>query len=355
MSSPTLKFDPESDDILPDTEQATLTAPRALYFLSSSNFNDIYGPEEHTALRSRVQISRSLMTDEIYRSSFQKWTGVEIIFSGWGIAVCDTEFLERFPDLKIVFHGGGTIRPFVTDAFWERGVRITTATAANAVPVSEYALSQILFGLKQGWQNTLYIRRHHHYPPPSRSAGAHGSVVGIISLGQIGRLVAKRLRTFDLQVIAYDPFVSEAEARELGVKLVSLDELFQRSDVVSCHTPDLEETRGMIVGAHFASMKKGATFLNTARGRLVDEVGMVEVLRKRVDLVAVLDVTAPEPPLEGSPLYFLDNVILTPHIAGSIGTECRRMGRLMVEELDRYLRGEQLQYEIHRHQSLLLA
>jgi phosphoglycerate dehydrogenase-like enzyme len=328
---------------------------QALFFLRPESFEDIYGAEERTALASRVHIVDPLVTEESYRGFARTWPGIEMIFSGWGMATCDQQFLDRFPDLKIIFYGGGSIRHFITDSFWEKGMRITSGAAANAIPVSEYALSQILFGLKQGWQTARFLRQHRRYPSNFRPAGAYQSAVGLISLGLIGRRVAKRLRSFDLRVLAYDPFVTEAEARELGVELVSLDELFRRSDVVSCHAPDLEETRKMIGTAHFAGMKEGATFINTARGRVVDESGMTEVLKKRPDLTAVLDVTHPEPPLDDSPLFGLENVILTPHIAGSIGAECRRMGQLMVEELDRYLAGEPLRHEIHREQSLLLA
>ena len=125
-----------------------------------------------------------------------------------------------------------------------------------------------------------------------------------------------------------------------------LPEIFKESDVVSCHTPWLKETEKMLRREYFESMKPGATFINTARGAVVDEAGMIEVLKKRPDLYAVLDVTYPEPPVPESPLYDLPNVILTPHIAGSMGNECRRMGNLVVDELQRYIAGEKLRYEI---------
>jgi len=346
---------PESADLGPRSSYNFAPRRQALYFLDDYAYEDIYGPEERADLASRVQIENSLLTNDIYKSSSHAWPGIEMIFSGWGMTICDALFLERFPDLKIIFHGGGTIRPFVTDVIWEKGIRITNSAAANAVPVSEYALSQILFGLKQGWQNAILVKRHQRYPARIPLAGGYTGVVGLISLGSIGRLVAKRLSSFDVKVIAYDPFVDEEDATRLGVELVSLDEVFHRSDVVSCHTPDLEETRGMIGAAQFAAMKQGATFINTARGRLVDEVGMVNVLKKRHDLMAILDVTHPEPPVAGSPLYILENVVVTPHIAGSQGTECRRMGRLMVEELDLYLAGKPLRHEIHRQQAQILA
>jgi phosphoglycerate dehydrogenase-like enzyme len=329
--------------------------PHALYLLSDFAFDLIYGPDERTDLAQRVEMSSGLVTAERYGETSQAWPGVEMIFSGWGMTPCDTAFLQRFPDLKIIFYGAGSIRTFVTDESWDRGVRVTSSAAANAVPVSEYSLSQILFGLKQGWQKSLFIRQHRHYPPHSISAGVYDSTVGLISLGLIGRLVAERLRTFKVKVIAHDPFVKKEDAERLGIELVSLEELFQRSDVVSCHTPNLPATKKMLQGRHFASMKNGATFLNTARGAVVDEEGMIGALRERPDLMAVLDVTFPEPPTADSPLYQLENVIITPHIAGSQGTECRRMGRMMVDELDLYLKGEPLQYEVTREPAHLLA
>jgi phosphoglycerate dehydrogenase-like enzyme len=111
----------------------------------------------------------------------------------------------------------------------------------------------------------------------------------------------------------------------------------------------------MITGAHFAAMKENATFINTARGAIVRENEMIDVLKKRPDLWALLDVTYPEPPVPGSPLYTLPNVILTPHLAGSRDTECRRMGRIVVDELRRYLNNEPLHWAITREQAAKMA
>jgi len=125
--------------------------------------------------------------------------------------------------------------------------------------------------------------------------------------------------------------------------------------VVSLHTPWLPETVGMVTGAHLRSMKTDATFINTARGAIVREAEMIAALQERPDLTAVLDVTYPEPPEAGSPLYTLPNVILTPHIAGSMGRECQRMGRLMVDEFERYRAGEPLRWAISQEQAAVMA
>ncbi len=259
-----------------------------------------------------------------------------------------------------VFYGAGSIRGWVTEAVWERGIVVTAAYAANAVPVAEWTVAQIVLSLKQAWFFVLEGKRRGGWvrADERKSAGGrggYGSVVGLVSLGVIGRRVAEMLKGYDVHVIAYDPYVSAAEGAGLGVEMVNLAEVFGRADVVSIHTPWLKETEGLITGELIGSMKAGATLINTARGAVVREGEMVGVLERRGDLTAVLDVTQAEPPGEGSKLYTLGNVVLTPHVAGSIGGECARMGRYMVEELGRWLRGEPLQWQVTRERAGRMA
>jgi phosphoglycerate dehydrogenase-like enzyme len=165
----------------------------------------------------------------------------------------------------------------------------------------------------------------------------------LVSLGWCARALLKLLKPFDLNVLAYDPYVSRGEAESLGVNLATLAEVFHKSDVVSLHTPLLTETEGLVTGAHLESMKRGATFINTARGEIVRQDELIDVATRRPDLQFVLDVTCPEPPEPTSPLYDLPNVVLTPHIAGSAGNECARMGRFVAEELQRFIAGRPLE------------
>lgn len=328
---------------------------KGLYVLNTNAYNWIYGPEERADLVEIVDIYAPELTQETLLAQPEILAEAEVILSGWGMARLDEALLAHAPNLKAVFYGAGSIRYFVTEASWARGIRVTSAAAANAVPVSEYALAAILFSLKHAWQLAARVRQDHRYPQRPPVPGAYGSTIGLVSLGMVGRLVRERLRPFDVHVIAYDPFVSEADAQQLGVRLVSLEELFRTADVVSLHTPLIDETRNLIRGSHFASMKEGATFLNTARGAVVHEAEMIEVLQRRPDLQAVLDVTYPEPPAPDSPLYTLPNVVLTPHIAGSQWNECRRMGRYMVEEMRRYAAGEPLRWEVTQEQAERMA
>jgi phosphoglycerate dehydrogenase-like enzyme len=238
----------------------------------------------------------------------------------------------------------------VTDEFWERNILITSAYAANAIPVVEYALAQVLFALRSGWQHVLICRENKAFKRVPMASG-FGSTVGLVSLGMIGKMMVERLKSFDVKIIAYDPFVSEFS----GVEMVSLADIFQRADVVSLHTPWLKETVGLITGALIGSMKPYATLLNTSRGAVVCENEMIEVLQQRSDLTAILDVTYPEPPSADSPLFTLPNVIMTPHIAGANGPECRRMGQMMVQELKRYLAGEAFRYNLTREKAAVMA
>ena len=187
------------------------------------------------------------------------------------------------------------------------------------------------------------------------SAGAFGSTVGIVSLGAVGRLVCERLRPFGVTVLACDPCVSPTDAEKIGVTLVSLDEIFSRSDVVSIHTPRLPETEGMITGALLNRLRPKSTLINTSRGAVIREDEMAEVPTRRSDLTAVLDVLQHEPPDPANPLLKLPNVMITPHIAGALGSERLRLGRLMIEEFKRWQRGDLLQWQITPEKSCLLA
>ncbi len=283
-------------------------------------------------------------------------TAVEAIVSSWGMPPMTDEWLRQFPRLQILFYGAGTIRTVATEASWNRGIRVVSAAAANAVPTAEFAFASILMALKQTWFHALRGRCEGRFERQvERIAGAVGSTVGLIGLGQIGRLVAQKLSSLQVNILAHDPMLDDATALELGVRSISLEELFRESHVVSCHAPLLPQTRRMIRGTHFSSMRRHASFINTARGALIDENEMISELTRRSDLFAHLDVTYPEPPPKDSPLWELPNVMLTPHLAGSQGPECSRMGNLIADEVERFANGKPLQHEVTRERAMTSA
>ncbi len=336
-----------------------VTAPatpqlRALFALPPGLYDVIYAGYPRAQLERRVEIIGGPL-DASALSSFPRLHEVEVLFAGWQTPALVAELLDRMPALRAVFYGAGSIKNIVTEAFWERGIPVTSAYQANAVPVAEYTHAAIMLSLKRVWHFERTAQREQKWPAYVEMPGAFRSTVGLVSLGAIGRRVVEKLRLSDIQVVAYDPFVNEEVARQLGVRMLPLDELFRTADIVSLHTPWLKETEGLVTGALIETMKPNATLINTSRGAVIRENEMIEVLRRRPDLTALLDVTFPEPPVAGSPLYTLPNVVLTPHIAGSMGEECRRMGAYMVEELDRFLAGQPMKWQITREQAARMA
>lgn len=271
----------------------------------------------------------------------------EVLLTGWGCPRVDKAALDRMPSVALIAHLAGTVKGHLDPVCWERGILVTTAASANAVPVAEFTLAQILLANKAA---SKAARHYAHHRDSSWGAvapvvGNYGRTVGIIGASSIGRLVLERLSPFDLRPLLYDPTLSDDEIRTLGAVPVALDELMAEADVVSLHAPILPQTVGMIGGPQLSLMRDGATFINTARGVLVDHAALrVELMSGRIN--AVLDVTDPEPLPADDPLYDLPNVILTPHIAGSMGTELWRMTSLVLDEVERFVNQAPLAHEV---------
>ncbi|MEU9862628.1 hydroxyacid dehydrogenase [Streptomyces sp. NPDC047971] len=266
----------------------------------------------------------------------------EILLTCWGAPPLTAAVLDRAPRLRAVVHAAGSVKHHITDACWERGLAVTSTAAANALPVAEYTLATILFAGKRILPSALRygtVRADDAWTAESAAWGNYRRTVGLIGASRIGRRVIDLLRPFDFEVLLYDPYLEAAEARLLGVELVDLDTLCARSSIVSIHAPQLPATYRMIGAPQLASMPDGATLINTARGSLIDESALLAHLR-RGRLHAVLDVTDPELPPPDSPLWTLPNVLLTPHVAGSLGNELHRMTDQALEEVARYGRGE---------------
>ncbi|MEW2135788.1 hydroxyacid dehydrogenase [Streptomyces sp. NPDC005409] len=275
----------------------------------------------------------------------------EVLLTSWGAPVIDARALAAAPRLRAVVHAAGSVKPFVTDACWDRGIAVSSAAPVNALPVAEYTVAMVLLSnkrvlqLREEYRSTravphdLHLRYGH--------AGNYRRTVGIVGASRIGRRVIELLRPYDLEPVVYDPYLSEDRAGELGARAVGLDELCRISDVVSLHAPALPQTRAMIDRRRLALMRDGATLINTARGSLVDGVALTEELTAG-RLHAVVDVTEPEVPPADSPLYDLPNVLLTPHIAGSLGNELHRMADCAVEEIARYAAGLPFAHPVRR-------
>lgn len=320
---------------------------RALVFCPPGLEGQVFPPAVLDQISRSATLLREVVDPANWRDASGALSRADVIISTWGMPVLDSEFLQAAPALKAVFYAAGSVKGFVTEESWERDIVVSSAWAANGIPVAEYSFATILLSLKRFWHFSRLSReglssRELHVP------GCYHSKVGLVSLGAVGRATARMLHPLEVDLLGHDPFLPGEQAAELGVSLVSLEELFRECDVISLHTPWIPATERMITGGLIASMKEGATLINTSRGAVIAEDEMIEVLRRRPDLSAVLDVTYPEPPAEDSPLRSLPNVLLTPHIAGSVQGECARLGSWMAEELRHFVGGEPLRYRISK-------
>jgi phosphoglycerate dehydrogenase-like enzyme len=274
---------------------------------------------------------------------------VQVLITSWGSPRVDAAALRALPALRLVAHLAGSVKGFVDEVVWRQGIQVVNAVAANAVPVAEYTLAAILMCNKHMLRLAAFYHRHHENRAPwtkeAPNVGNYRKTIGVVAASHVGRRLLELLRPFDFSVLLYDPYVTTLEARELGARKVSLSELLAASDVVTLHAPLLPDTRNMISGRELALMKDGATLINTARGGLVDHDALIsELTSGRIH--AVLDTTEPEVLPPTSPLYRLPNVLLTPHIAGSLGSETQRLADHIVDEVERYARGQPLRHRV---------
>lgn len=273
---------------------------------------------------------------------------VEVLFTHWGAPLLTDDALARMPRLRAVVHAAGSVKHHVTASVWKQGITVSSAADANAVPVAEFTLAAILFANKRVLDIARDYATAREQPallPYFTGYGNHHRTVGIVGASRVGRRVIELLRPFDLNVLLHDPYVEPADARALGVEPVELDDLVRRSHVVSIHAPQLPETRHMFDARRLDLMREGATLVNTARGSLVDTDALTDRLVAG-RLHAVLDVTEPEVLPASSPLYSLPNVLLTPHIAGSLGNELGRMTDWAIDEVQRYAQGLPFAYGV---------
>ncbi|GGJ93595.1 2-hydroxyacid dehydrogenase [Streptomyces camponoticapitis] len=325
---------------------ATDNRPSALLSMSPGIAERLFSPDRLSRLTGLVRTDPRLVAHTLTGPGLDPAVAAaladaELLITCWGAPPITAEVLDAAPRLRAVVHAAGTVKHHITDACWERGIVVASAAAANARPVAEYTLAAILFAGKRVFGTAhrhRELRAPHDWHQELGGAGNYRRTVGIVGASRIGRRVIELLRPFDLDVLLYDPYVDAAEAAALGVEPVTLIELCARSQVVSVHAPQVPATDGMIGAAQLAAMPDGATLINTARGSLIDETALLPQLVSG-RLSAVLDVTDPEPPSPDSPLYDLPNVLLTPHVAGSLGGEVHRMTDQALDEVERYAKG----------------
>jgi phosphoglycerate dehydrogenase-like enzyme len=324
--------------------------PKLAFAMAADKTRHVFDAEALSRLAGVCDIVEPAPLEEFSSAVARAILGeVDILVTGWGCPMVTAEVVKAAPNLKLIAHAAGTVKFTLAPAVYAAGIRVTHAADANAVPVAEYTLASIIFANKRVFE----LRDRYRADPGRRSSyalmdepiGNYHRTVGLVGASRIGRKVAKMLMGFDFTVLVSDPFVKAGDPVLDGAELVDLDTLMARSDVVSIHAPALPSTRAMIGASQLKLMKDGAAFINTARGALIDEAALIAELESG-RIHAVIDVTDPEIPERGSPLYNLPNVFLTPHVAGAVGMERLRLGQMAIEEVERFVAGAPMEFEI---------
>lgn len=301
----------------------------------------VYGFGRRKKLEAMADFIPGVLTEKDILDRKNEIRDVEVLFSTWGMFSPSGEMFDAMPKLKVLFYGAGATNSFAP-AFLDRGVAVSSAWMANAIPVAQFAAAQILLGLKGYYLNTRMTKSYAAWCDPKwrQAPCIFEERVVLIGAGAIATKVSEMLSGMNLDIVVIP---SRKERRTM-----SIEEGFCTGFVVSNHLPNREDNKKVITEEHFRSMRYGATFINTGRGAQIDEAGMIRALKDRPDLTALLDVTWPEPPEDGSELYTLPNVQLSSHIAGSLNNEVVRMADYMIDEYSRYTRGESLKYGVTR-------
>ena len=251
----------------------------------------------------------------------------------------DAEVLGAAPKLKIVARAGVGLDNVDVDAATERGVLVVNAPTSNIHSAAEHAVALLLAAARQVTAADASLRAHTWKRSSFSGTEIFGKTVGVVGLGRIGQLVAQRLSAFGAHIVAYDPYVSPARAAQLGIELLSLDDLLGRSDFISVHLPKTPETAGLIDKEALAKTKPGVIIVNAARGGLVDETALAEAITSGHVRAAGIDVFTSEPCTD-SPLFDLPQVVVTPHLGASTEEAQDRAGTDVAASVKLALAGE---------------
>jgi len=321
----------------------------AFFYEYPASHGDVFGAGRRERIAGLVELYPHVVTGATFATHAPALAEVQVIFATWGMPALTDEQLAQLPALEVVFYAGGNVKSFAQPLV-DHHIVLVSAWAINAIATMQLALSQVLLSCR-GYFRAVRRYAEAHDQALAKAfhrSGAAGETIGLLGMGWVGRRLSAELRTLGFRVLASDPFLTPERAQELGVEKVTVEELFRRSYIVSNHIPDLPGTKQILGASLFESMREGATFINTGRGAQVVEAHLVRVLKVRPDLTALLDVTCPEPPGANSALWTLRNVVLSPHLGGTIGDEVTRLSDAMIDEFTAWAAGRPLQYQVTR-------
>ena len=330
-----------------------MSRPEVMLAMSPDVADLQFGPRELERLGRLARPGNPLVAHDFSSPAVRRrLASVEVLITSWGCPPIDSDVLAAAPELRAALHAAGSVRSHVGDAVFDRGVLVTTAAHINAEPVAQYTVASILWAFKKVPFLAADARRFREdwgYRERRGELSGLGRTIVLVGFSRVGRRVVELLRRLQVgRLLVVDPVVDPALVRAAGAEVVTLAEALPQADVLSLHAPALPETRHLIGAAELAALPEHATLVNTARGSLVDTAALEEAC-SHGRLHAVLDVTDPEPLPAWSRLYDLPNVVITPHVAGSLGSETRLMAGAALDELERYVSGQPPLEPVTRH------
>jgi phosphoglycerate dehydrogenase-like enzyme len=323
--------------------------PKILVLPQPGLYTELFSPAADAQLHglgdvTRNSESRNWDSDELA----SKIGEYDIIMTGWGTSRFTDEVLAAAPNLKLIAHTAGSIKHMLPPPVFARGIAVTHAAGAIAPAVAELTILLILLSLRQVHKLDAMLKRGEPWDTVKNAVVGReiaGQRVGVVGAGYTGRQVIRLLQGLGAEVWVYDPYLDTERAAALGVHHSALDDIFAQCPIVTLQAPPTKETYHMVGAKQLALLQDGAVFINTARSHLVDEEALLAELRKG-RFQAALDVFDQEPLPEDSPFRTLDNIVITPHVAGHSAQARRRQGQEMVNEIARFLAGEPLHYPV---------
>ena len=330
---------------------------KILYLPPAGLSEDILSPEAVAILESLGtvfwnELGRNYTSDEL----LEMLPGAAAVITSWGSPQITEEHVAAADELQIVGHAAGSVKTRLAPAGHERGIVLLSAADVIAESVAEYTLWAML----SGQRNLLRYERVMKQERGWKSADEHfghslyAKKIGVVSASMVGRRVIGLLKPFGCDVMVYDPYLSDEDARLLDVRPVTLKELFAAADIISVHAPITPETRRMITRAHFESIRDGALFVHTARTWVLDQEALTAELQKN-RFNAFIDVFEPEPLPADHPLRDLDNVFLSPHVSGHTSESRLRLVEEIARDIQRFFNDQPLRLAVPYEKLSIMA
>jgi len=335
---------------------------KVLYLPTQSHTERVFSPEDFAQMVEEFDVTvnpcdDSMTTDEVA----EVIGGYEALITGWGASPDLTaEVMENADKLQIIVHSAGSVKALVTQEIVDKYLKprgIVTFSGADAIAynVAESTIGMMIMTAHGWFEQALYIRKTGGWRSPELSISEQflmGGTIGVVSASKVGRHVLRLLEPWDCQILLYDPYVSVQDAEELGAETVELNELFERSDIVTVHAPSTPETDKMIGAQQLELLRDGATLINTSRGSVINEQALA---REASRLKICLDVTDPEPPEADSPLRQSENIVLLSHVSGAGVYGYHKIGEAALQALRDHFAGRRVQGAVDYDRFSILA